>query len=450
MDLNQLPNNLDAERKVLGAMLRDKSAIVKSRDVFIGFNDDVFYQPSHRMIYHTIIELFESGSTVNIETVGVRLENEGILETVGGAFILGEILNSVTNSATVEIHAQIVLERYYRRLLIRTAAELQLDAIGSEEPETIIHKTIQSLSRLVHQNNHNTIHIEKLLQNEIDRVQSVVESNHTGNRVFGDIKTGFDGIDMMLGGLDRGNLVVLAARPSVGKTILAHNIAEHVAKEKNVLFFTIEMTNEEITRRIHFGAAGISSQEVKQGLITKKDAANLMSYGSKIADLNLYLNDESNIVEKILARAESFHEKIGNTGLIVVDYIQLLRSTKRNSTRNDELEEISRGFKILANKLNCAVLLLSQLNRESVKSIDKNTLDPDRLLTGLRSSGAIEQDADMVWFLWRTGYDEPGNPAPREFIIGKNRNGSLGNISLQLDIKHMRFQEIQQDVNDLF
>jgi len=434
------PHNDDAERKVLGACIRDKEALARARDIFA--DDQVFYQPSHQTIYDAIVNITDAGKIHCLVSLGEELNSQGKLDTIGGAFYLAELVKAVTTSANIETHSLIVKEHSDRRKLIRFAAELQYEAQAlQKKPDELISEYASKLPSLVTVNANKPKLLAMLIDEEIDRLQAIQERVKSGEKSFGDVKTGFDDLDWLLGGFDRGDLIFLAARPSVGKTCMAVNIAQNVSRTGTVLFFSLEMGDKKVTQRILYGESGIPFHSIKTGSFYKADAGKIMSAGSSLSALKLFLCGGSYTIEKIMYRSEMLKHETGSLDLICIDYIQLIQIHQSHRTRNDELEYISRNLKILAEKMNCPVLVLSQLNRDAIKYANQSHSSPDELLGCMRSSGGMEQDGDVVMFLMRNGEDDHNADAvDRELIIAKNRNGSLGRRTMLFKPKLMRFE----------
>ncbi len=446
-EMQSLPHNLEAEKKVLGAMIRDIEAVHRASEFL---TSESFYQPSHQKIYQALIELSTQSTPIDLLTLGELLDKKGELESIGGAFYLTDLVNSVTNSANIAAHARIVSERSLRRRLIRQCTEIQLEALqGSEDIGYILHDAEGRIFQLSQGRATRSFDpIGKYLESAIDKIQ---EAQNQKNALTG-VTTGFKDLDTMTSGFQRSDLIVIAARPSVGKTSLVLNIAEAVAmtERKTVGIFSLEMSNEQVAERVLCSQARVNLKHLRSGFFTKKEAGELMKTASLIHDIPLFVDDTPNLTPvDVFSRARKLKSEQKDLGLLIIDYLQLMSSGGRSDNRQQEISEISRAFKILARELDCPVIACSQLSR----AVEKRDDHMPRL-SDLRESGAIEQDADLVIFIHREplkGDFEGGGEEELEsgrqmhysykLIIGKHRNGPVGEVEIFFDSACTRFAD---------
>jgi replicative DNA helicase len=442
-----MPQNLDAEKKVLGAMIRDREAVFRAIEVL---TDISFYQPSHQKIFQALVDLSSHNTPIDLLTLGDLLEKKGELETVGGAFYLAELVKSITTSANIEIHAQIVSERAMRRQLIRQCTEIQLEAFqGSEDIGYLLHNAESRIFQLSQgRSTRSFTPIGMYLQTAIDKIQ---EAQNKKSSLTG-VTTGFKDLDTMTSGFQRSDLIVIAARPSVGKTSLVLNIAEAVAlaERKPVGIFSLEMSNEQIAERVLCSQARVNLKHLRSGFFTKKEAGELMKTASIIQDIPLFVDDTPNLSPvEVLSRARKLKSEQKDIGLLIIDYLQLMSGSRHTDNRQQEISEISRALKILARELDVPVIACSQLSR----AVEKRDDHMPRL-SDLRESGAIEQDADLVIFIHREPlkgqFDGEGDEDLEsgkqthysyKLVIGKHRNGPVGEVEIYFDSACTRFAD---------
>ena len=395
---DQCPShNIEAEKKVLGAMIRDVGAILWARE---NLKPEMFYQQSYKIIFETILHVSSKNEKgfVDLTTICEKLEIDDNLKRVGGPYELTNLAQSVATSANVDYHGAIVIERYQRRSIAHQA-QIILSKIQTVKDIEEITEEINKQAQFVQINTKDSglRQIKHFIMPVIENIQDQIERSLTGTIGLKDIQTGLPQIDRFTGGMDRGEMIVLGARPSAGKTALAIQIAGYVAGNHGpVAFFTLEMPTKQIVKRELCGRAEIPVSAINRGRISKEDIQALLQKTEEFDDLPLYLDDEGSLaIERIRTRAESLHADVGKIALVVIDYLQLMGLPKldQQATLNNKLEHISKNVKALAKHLDCPVLLLSQLTRTNVRDKRKPRLED------LRGSGGMEQDADMVWFL---------------------------------------------------
>lgn len=448
-----LPHSVEAEKCVLGAMIRDTEALYKAHGIL---GESSFYQPGHQIIYNALIELASKGKAVDLMILSDRLERDGELEKAGGAYYLMELANSVATSVNVEYHAAIVRDKALRRRLIRQCSEIVQNAFDSGEDATeILSRAETDIFNISQQRTDRSFDpLGKYLDAAIEKVQSA----HANQGSLTGLASGFHDFDQMTAGLQPSDLIILAARPSVGKTSLVLNIAENAALSGTpVGVFSLEMSSEQIAERILCSQARVNLKHLRSGFFTKRDAAQLLQTASRIHNIPLYIDDTPNLTPtEVFSRSRRLKSQQSNLGLLIIDYLQLMSGGGRIESRQQEVSEISRSLKILARDLNIPIIACSQLSR----AIEKRDDHMPRL-SDLRESGSIEQDADLVVFLHREimkgdheGSQEEDLEAGKQIhyayklIIGKHRNGPVGELDIYFAREYTRFFDAVRDTPD--
>ena len=431
------PHSTEAEQSVLGGLLIDNLAWDKAGDVV---TEGDFYRFEHREIFNAIAQLINASKPADVITVFEQLQSNGKAEAVGGLAYLNALAQSVPSAANLRRYAEIVRERSVLRKLISASDEIATNAFNPQgravaqildEAEGKIFKIGEEGSR----NKQGFISISQLAVELIDRVTELYENG--AEEVTG-VRTGFFDMDRMTAGLQKGDLIILAARPSMGKTAFALNIAENVAVQEGlpVLVFSMEMGASQLALRMVGSLGRIDQSGLRTGRIKDDEWGRLTEAVDRLSKAPLYIDETPGLnPAELRARARRMARQYGGTlGLIVIDYLQLMSGTSKSEGENraTELSEISRGMKALAKELQCPVIALSQLNRSVETRTDKRPMMSD-----LRESGAIEQDADIIMFIYRDEYyNKPDGPNPTkepgvaEIIIGKQRNGPVGTVKL--------------------
>jgi replicative DNA helicase len=426
MELGKVPpHDIEAEQAILGCMLTDKDAVISAIEVL---KEEAFYREDNRAIYSAILSLYSRNEPIDIITVKAELVEQGNFERVGGLEYLAELPDRVPTTANVEKYIKIVDEKATLRSLIQTSNELI--SLGYDESEDVdrimdmAEKKVFNLSQKKSTKGYSPI--KDVLVESFAQLETLY--NQKGN-VTG-ITTGFIDLDNKTAGLHNSDLIILAARPAMGKSAFAINLATNAAMKANVpvVIFNLEMSKEQVGNRILCSEAMVDSNKIRTGQIEDDDWMKLASTLGELSEAPIYIDDTPGIsIMEIRAKCRKLKmEK--NIGLVVIDYLQLIQgSGKKNASREQEISEISRSLKILAKELDVPVIALSQLSR-SVESRD----DKRPMLSDLRESGAIEQDADIVIFLYRDDYynenSEKKNIA--EVILAKHRGGSTGTVEL--------------------
>jgi replicative DNA helicase len=425
------PQNVEAEQSVLGAMLLDRDAIARAIDI-VSATD--FYRDVHRVIFEAILRLFDRTEPVDLITVTEELRRASHLEAVGGVTYLATLANGVPTAANVEHYARIVSEKSLLRRLISAATAIAGRAFESREDTDVIldqaEQAIFSISQ--HFKSAGFQSLKDILVRAFEHVEQLYENK--GSAIG--VPTGFPELDELTSGLQPSELIVLAARPSMGKTTLALNVACHAAVGQRipVALFSLEMAGEQVALRMLCGEARVPSHRLRTGFLRDEDWPRLSGALGRLSEAPIYVDDTPSIgVMELRARARRLHAE-HRVGLVVIDYLQLMHAHGRVENRQQEISEITRALKALARELNVPVLALSQLSR-AVEQREKRRPQ----LSDLRESGAIEQDADVVAFI----YFDPDAPADKrdlaEIIVAKQRNGPTGSISLTFLRDHGRF-----------
>jgi replicative DNA helicase len=421
------PQNLDAEMSVLGAMLLDKEAIVQAIE---SIGPDCFYKEANAKIFSAIIQLYDANQPADIVTITEYLKKQKELESVGGAGYISMLLEAIPSAANVSHYLRIVQEKSISRRLINAATGIVSRCYDDGED---IGDVLDAAEREIfdisqRRRSEGFVKIGVLIPHSIEKVESLYQKKEyvTG------VSSGFTDLDTMTAGFQPADLIIIAARPSMGKTSLALNIAEHAAVMEKIpaAIFSLEMSREQLVLRMLCSHARVNAHNVRTGFISEKhDFPKLVNAAGRLAAAPIFIDDSPSIsVLEMRAKARRLAAKEG-IRLIIVDYLQLMRSAIRKSeNRQQEISEISRSLKALARELSVPVIVLSQLNREAEGRDDRKPR-----LSDLRESGAIEQDADVVFLLFREEYYFPDNEEARgkaEVSIAKQRNGPVGTVKL--------------------
>lgn len=437
---NAAPQSVDVEASLLGCVLIDPDAIVKVADIVKPVD---FYDERHRLIYEACTRLYEQQTPIDIITLSEELKSAGDLSQVGGASYLTELTNTVPTATHAEQYAAIVSTKSIRRRLI--AASNEIAQIGHDEKRTIAELVEEAESKLFEVSERHVkndiISMEDILADSFERLDSL----HKDKGTIRGVPTGYKDMDSMLAGFQKSDLIILAARPSMGKTALALNLAQNIAVEsgKAVLMFSLEMSKEQLVDRLLASEANVNSWNLRTGNLSDQDFEKIGHAMGLLSEAQLFIDDTPGITVSELrtkARREAHKRELG---LVIVDYLQLMSGGARfgsESNRVQEISEISRGLKGVARELNVPVLALSQLSR-SVES--RSPQIPQ--LADLRESGSIEQDADVVAFLYREDYynpDESDKPNIMDVFIKKHRNGPTGKVELYFDRERQKIKSL--------
>ena len=430
------PQNLEAEESVLGALMVSGGALdAVILDVRLG--DDDFYRDRHRQIFRAIKRLYERSEAIDAITVSEVLKSEGELEEVGGRDAVSHLASVVPVPGNAKHYAEIVKRNALLRRLLSASHTIQQSVHEREgEPRDLVERAEALLFAVAHdERSKDFSRLAEILEFEVDRLEALAR----GDRDVTGTPSGFRDLDSLLGGFQPGNLIVIAARPSVGKSALVCNIAENVAAKFNqpVGFFSLEMSEAELAHRFIASRSKIANDRLRKGKVAERDWPRVVRACNELEGAPLWI-DESSDLSMLELRAKSRRlaaAEGGKLGLVIVDYIQLMRAEDPRSNRVEQVGQFSRGLKILARELDVPVIALSQLSRAPEQRPDKRPM-----LSDLRESGSIEQDADVVTFIYRDSiYNEDADPSEAELIVSKHRNGPIGKVDVVFLEQYPRF-----------
>jgi replicative DNA helicase len=429
------PQNLEAETSLLGSILIEKDAIIRVADVVAA---EDFYVDRHALIYSAIMDLYEQRAPIDIVSLSNKLSEAGELERIGGSAYVADLTSAVPSAAHVVHYAGIVAHKATLRRLIAAASNITQFGYDEQTPlDQLLDKAEQTIFEVSQKNlKQNFIPINSILTDSFDRLNDM----HSNAGKLRGIPTGFRDMDRMLAGLQNSDLIILAARPSMGKTTLVMNIAHHVAAKEGIPvgFFSLEVSKEQLIDQLLAIESGIDSWKLRTGALDDEDFPRINEAMAELSEAPLYIDDSAmtNVME-MRTKARRLQAEHG-LGLIIIDYLQLISGTARGGDgRQQEVSEISRGLKGLARELNVPVIALSQLSR-AVES--RNPPTPQ--LSDLRDSGSIEQDADVVAFIYRPWYyDKQADENLTEVLIKKHRNGPIGDVELYFHPEQRRFTD---------
>ncbi len=431
------PQNIEAEVSVLGSIMLENESISTAAEVLL---PDDFYRDAHKKIFRAMLDLFEKNEPVDLVTLTEELTKNGHLEEAGGASYLSAVLNMIPTSANIKYHCKIVKEKAILRSLIKTSTEIVTMSYdeGAEVDELLDRAETKIFSISEKMVRSPFVHIKDVLKSTIDHVDKLYDkkAHITG------LPTGFTDLDMLTTGFQPGDLIVVGARPGMGKTAFCLNIATYVGIEvkEPVALFSLEMSKELIVLRMLCAEAEVDSNKVRSGYHSKEDYRKLVNAAGRLADASIYIDDTFSSVLEIRAKARRLKAEHG-LGLIIIDYLQLIKGHSKYNQREQEISDISRSLKALAKDLSVPVVVLSQLNRDC----EKRGADKRPILADLRESGAIEQDADTILFLYRGDYykDKGGDDdrdGTAELNVAKQRNGPTDRIKLSYMDKFTKFK----------
>lgn len=418
------PNDTIAEQAVLGSMLVDKDAVISAVEIL---KADDFYREDNKEIYAAMFELYSLGKHIDMITLKDQLTLRGTIEKVGGTEYIAMLIDNVPTTSNIESYVKIVEEKSIIRKLIKAANNmLKLGYAQTEEVDALIEKAEKDIFDIMqNRNSKGYSSIKEILVSTFDQIEEMFQNK---NKVSG-LETGFVDLDAKISGLNKSDLLIVAARPAMGKSAFVLNIASYVAMHLKVptMIFSLEMSKEQMVNRILCSESEVDSMKVRNADLSSEDWLKLGEASGRLSEMPLYIDDTPGLSAAEL-RAKCRKAKLEkNIGLVIIDYLQLMESKSKNSSRQQEISEISRSLKILAKELSIPVISLSQLSRATESRTDHRPM-----LSDLRESGAIEQDADIVMFLHREDYynadTEKKNVA--EVIIAKNRSGSTGTVEL--------------------
>ena len=438
-----MPHSVEAEQSVVGAMLMDKDAILAASEIICG---DDFYQNAYGVIFDSMVELFNEGKPVDLITLQERLKEKDVPPEISSLEFVRDLVAAVPTSANVRYYAQIVSDKAVMRKLIKMNDELSNICYAGNEPlESVLEKTEKSVFQLLQNRNAGEyVPIRQVVMNALEKVEKASKSKGT---VTG-IPTGFIDLDYKLSGLQPSDLVLVAARPSMGKTAFVLNIAQYVAfkKDKCTAIFSLEMSKEQLVNRLFSLESQVDAQALRTGNMKDSDWEKLIEAAGIIGQSNLIIDDTPSIsISELRSKCRKYKMEHG-LDLIIIDYLQLMSGSVggRSESRQQEISDISRSLKALARELNVPVIALSQLSRAVEQRPDKRPM-----LSDLRESGAIEQDADVVMFIYRDEYYNKDSEYKKqaEIIIAKQRNGPVGTVHLAWLGEYTKFANLSRQEN---
>ena len=438
-----MPHSVEAEQSVVGAMLMDKDAILAASEIICG---DDFYQNAYGVIFDSMVELFNEGKPVDLITLQERLKEKEVPPEISSLEFVRDLVAAVPTSANVRYYAQIVSDKAVMRKLIKMNDELSNICYAGNEPlESVLEKTEKSVFQLLQNRNAGEyVPIRQVVMNALEKVEKASKSKGT---VTG-IPTGFIDLDYKLSGLQPSDLVLVAARPSMGKTAFVLNIAQYVAfkKDKCTAIFSLEMSKERLVNRLFSLESQVDAQALRTGNMKDSDWEKLIEAAGIIGQSNLIIDDTPSIsISELRSKCRKYKMEHG-LDLIIIDYLQLMSGSVggRSESRQQEISDISRSLKALARELNVPVIALSQLSRAVEQRPDKRPM-----LSDLRESGAIEQDADVVMFIYRDEYYNKDSEYKKqaEIIIAKQRNGPVGTVHLAWLGEYTKFANLSRQEN---
>jgi replicative DNA helicase len=437
------PHSVEAEQGVLGCIFLSPNDCLGDCIEKFKSGSEVFYDLRHRSVYETLTEMYERKEAIDLITVQQTLKDKGQLEGVGGLPYLASLPDAVPSAANLEYYLEIVREKFVLRRMIATCTEVVSRAYEHQgEVDTLLDEVERDVLRMA---GDRVAVGNRPIKDLVHSAIHTIEEYHQRQGKLGGLASGFLDLDKLTDGWHEGEMIIIAARPSMGKTSLAMNMAEHVAVNLNlqVGVFSLEMTAESLVMRMMSSLARVNSRSIRDGFLSERDFSKLTTAAGKLAKAPLFIDDASGLsILQLRAKARRMHQQYG-VKLFVIDYLQLLHSTSRRAeNRQQEIADISNGIKALAKELRVPVIVLSQLNRELEK--DKNRKPR---MSDLRESGSIEQDADVVGLLYRpVANDEDDGPSPDQdavpinLLIAKQRNGPTGDVNLTFLKSCTRFE----------
>ncbi|MCI5869981.1 MAG: replicative DNA helicase [Dorea sp.] len=435
-----MPHSVEAEQSVVGAMLMDKDAITTASEIVSGAD---FYQSAYGVIFDSMVELFNEGKPVDLITLQERLKEKDVPAEIASLEFVKDLVTAVPTSANVKYYAEIVAEKSLMRKLIRLNEDIANTCYAGKEPlEAILEKTEKSVFELLQKRNTGDyVPIRQVVMNALDRIEKASKNKGT---VTG-IPTGFIDLDYKLSGLQPSDLILVAARPSMGKTAFVLNIAQYIAFKKNkaVAIFSLEMSKEQLVNRLFSLESQVDAQSLRTGNMKDSDWEKLIEGAGVIGKSKLIIDDTPGIsISELRSKCRKYKLEHG-LDIVIIDYLQLMTGSvgKSSESRQQEISEISRALKGLARELNVPVIALSQLSRAVESRPDKRPM-----LSDLRESGAIEQDADVVMFIYRDEYYNKDSEFKKqaEIIIAKQRNGPVGTVNLAWLGEYTKFANLSR------
>jgi len=433
-----LPHSLEAEQSVIGSMIMDREAIVVASEMITG---DDFYNKQLGIVFDTMLELNDEGRPVDLVTLQDRLKEKDVPPEVSSLEFVRDLITAVPTSANIKYYASIVAEKAVLRRLIRVNEDIANNCyLGKENMEFILDDAEKRIFEVVQKRGSGDfVPIRQVVMNALAKI----ESSAKNNGVVTGIPTGFADLDYRTAGMQPSDLVLIAARPSMGKTAFVLNIAQHVAfrQNKTVAIFSLEMSKEQLVNRLLSLESHVDSQHIRTGQLSESEWEDLIQSAGSIGKSNLIIDDTPGIsIAELRSKCRKFKME-HDLSMIIIDYLQLMSGSGRSDSRQQEISDISRSLKAVARELSVPVLALSQLSRAVEQRPDHRPM-----LSDLRESGAIEQDADVVMFIYRDDYynHDTEKPNVAEIIIAKQRNGPIGTIELAWLPNYTKFANLEK------
>lgn len=433
--LKLLPQAVEAEEAVLGAILVNPMALGRIVEMV---KPESFYKPAHRVIYEAMLDLFRKNEPIDIVTVSEHLRNKEELDLAGGRAYINDLAMNVVTTANIEFYAKIIQEKEIKRALINAGSEIVSMSYDNDDTDSVLDNAQKLIFNIAAQKDtSDLVGIQDLVVASYEQI----EQRFNNKEDLVGVTTGFYDLDAITSGLQKSDLIILAARPSMGKTAFALNLAQNVAMKgkKGVAIFSLEMPKQQLVKRMLCSEAEVDSSRVTSGNLQPKDWEKLVEAMTRLSDARIYIDDTSGITSiDIKAKCRRLMMEEKDLGLIVIDYLQLMEGGGNPNDRNQQISAISRSLKGLARELDVPIIALSQLSRGVESRPDKRPMMSD-----LRDSGAIEQDADIVMFIYRDEYynkDDVNNKGKAEVILAKHRNGAVGTIELLFQSNITKFK----------
>jgi len=430
------PQNISAEQAALGSMLLQEDAVFHGVDIL---RPEDFYNKSHQIIFNCILELFEKSRAVDLVTLTEELNRINLLEKIGGVTYLTNLINSVPTAANIEYYIKIIEEKSILRNLINSATKIISMGYEEKEDAKVLLDKAEHLVFEISQRNikQSFVSIKELITDSYEKIEDLY---HREEFITG-VSSGFDEFDEITTGFQPSELIVIAGRPAMGKTAFCMSVAQYasISKKTPVAIFSLEMSRSQLVQRMLFSEARIDAQNLRKGRLAEKDWAPLSNAAGRLSSAPIFIDDTAGITcLEIKAKARRLKAQ-HNLGLVIIDYLQLISSSRRIENRQQEISEISRSLKGLARELNVPIIAVSQLSRAVEQRIERRPR-----LSDLRESGAIEQDADLVVFIYREEYYKPKTEKKgiAEVIISKQRNGPTGKVELTFIKEYAKFEDL--------
>ncbi len=433
--LRLLPQSVEAEEAVLGALLVNPASLGKIVE-FI--KPESFYKPAHKQIYEAVTDLYRNNEPIDIVTVSEYLRSKEELESAGGRAYINELALNVVTTANIEYYAKIIQEKEIKRALINAGSEIVSMSYENDDTDSVLDNAQKLIFNIASQKDTSDLeHIEDLVALSYEEI----ETRYNNKDDLIGVTTGFYDLNTLTSGLQKSDLIILAARPSMGKTAFALNLAQNVALKgkKAVAIFSLEMSKQQLVKRMLCSEAEVDTSRVKSGNLQPNDWQKLIEAMERLSEAKIYIDDKPGLTAtdiKAKCRRLMMHEK--ELGLVVIDYLQLMEGGGNPNDRNQQISQISRSLKGLARELDVPIIALSQLSRGVEQRNDKRPM-----LSDLRDSGAIEQDADIVMFIYRDEYynkEDINNKGKAEVIIAKHRNGPTDTVHLLFQANITKFK----------